>query len=43
MHRDKIVQIIEHCDPNNQGKQENLWMHKSKTLCPDGLNQKRIL
>ena len=42
-HRDMIVQIIDHCDPNDQEKRENLWIYKLKTLYPDGLNQKRSI
>ena len=40
---DMIVQIINHCDPNDQKKRENFGMHKLKTLYPGGLNQKRII
>ena len=35
---DMIVQIIDHCDPNDQEKRENIWIHKLKTLYLDGLN-----
>ena len=42
-HGDIIVQIIDHCDPKGQEKRENIWIHKLKTLYPDGLNQKRII
>ena len=35
--------MIGHCDPNDQEKHENFWMQKLKTLCPDGLNQKRSI
>ena len=42
-HGDMIVQIIDHCDPNDQEMRQNFWMHKLKTIYPDGLNQKRII
>ena len=29
---DMIVQIIDFCDPNDQEKPENFWMHKLRTL-----------
>ena len=37
-----IVQIIDVCDPNDQEKQENFWMHELRTLYPDGLHHKKI-
>ena len=37
-----IVQIIVFCDPNDQEKRENFWIHKLRTLYPDGLNHKKI-
>ena len=42
-HGDMIVQIIDHCDPNDQEQLENFWMLKLKTLYPDGSNQKGII
>ena len=42
-HKDMIVQIIDVCDPNYQEKQENFWMHKLRTLYPDGLNHKKLI
>ena len=41
-HNDMISQIIDFCDPNDQEKQENFWMHKLRTLYPNGLNHKKI-
>ena len=41
-HNDMIFQIIDFCDPNDQEKRENFWMHKLRTLYPDGLNHKKI-
>ena len=38
-----IVQIIDFCDPNHQEKRENFWMHKLRTLYPDGLNHKKLI
>ena len=35
-----IVQIIDFCAPNHQEK--NFWMHKLRTLYPDGINHKKI-
>ena len=37
-----MVQIIDFCDPKDQEKREDFWMHKLKTLYPKGLNMKRI-
>ena len=31
-HNDMIVQIIDFCDPNDQEKRENFWMHQLRTL-----------
>ena len=36
-----MVQIIDFCDPNDQEKREDFWMHKLRTLYPEGLNMKR--
>ena len=41
-HNDMIVQIIDFCDPNDQEKRENFWMHKLRTLYHHGLNHKKI-
>ena len=41
-HNDMIVQIIDFCDPNDQEKRENFWMHKLRTLYHDGLNHKKV-
>ena len=41
-HNDMIVQIIDFCGPNAQERRENFWMHKLRTLHPDGLNHKKI-
>ena len=37
-----IVQTIDFCDLNDQEKKESFWMHKLRTLYPDGLNHKKI-
>ena len=42
-HNDMIVQIIYFCDPNDQEKWENFWIHKLRTLYPDGLNHKKLI
>ena len=42
-HNDMIFQIIDFCDPNDQEKRENVWMHKLRTLYPDGLNHKKLI
>ena len=41
LYKDMMVQIIDFCDPNDQEKREDFWMHKL-TLHPEGLNMKRI-
>ena len=42
-HEDTKVQIIGHCDPNNQEDREDFWIFRLDTLHPKGLNQKRAL
>ena len=37
-----MVQITDFCDPNNQKKLEDFWMHKLRALYLEGLNIKRI-
>ena len=32
------VQLIDHCDPNNQEARENFWIFHLDTLHPKGLN-----
>ena len=41
-HKGMMVQIIYFCDPNNQGKREDFWMHKLRTIYPERLNIKII-
>ena len=36
------VQIIDHCDPQDQEKREFFWEHTLDTHYPKGLNIKRI-
>ena len=43
IHEDIKVQIIDHCDPNDQGAREDFWLIHLDTLHPKGLNQKRAL
>ena len=38
-----IVEIKDNCDAIDKEKQENFWIHKLKTLYPNGLNQERII
>ena len=42
-HENIKVQIIDHCDPNNQEAREDFWNSHLDTLHPKGLNQKRAL
>ena len=42
-HHDIKVQIIDHCDPNDQETREDFWIYHLDTLHPKGLNQKRAL
>ena len=37
-HNDIIGEIIDFCDPHDQEKRENFWIHKLRTLYPDGLS-----
>ena len=37
------VQIIGHCDPNDQEAREDFWMFYLDNLCLKDLNQKRAL
>ena len=38
-----MVQIIDLCDQEKrEGKREDFWMDKLRTLYPEGLNMKRI-
>ena len=42
-YKDLIVQIIDHCDPNDPEDREGLWIDKLDTMPPNGLNGKRAL
>ena len=42
-HEDIKVQIIGHCDPNDQEAREDFWIFHLDTLHSQGLNQKRVL
>ena len=42
-HEDIKVQIIGHCDPNDQEARKDFWIFHLDTLHSQGLNQKRIL
>ena len=42
-HKDIKVQMIGHCDPNNQEAREDFWIFYLDTLHPKGLNQKHAL
>ena len=42
-HEDIKVQIIGHCDPNDQEAREKFWIFHLDTLHPKDLNQKRAL
>ena len=43
IHEDIKVQIIDHCDPNDQEAREDFWIFHLDTLHPKGLNQKGSL
>ena len=38
----KDIVVIGFCDPNDQEKCEDFWIHKLQTLYPEGLNMKTI-
>ena len=42
-HKDISVQIIDHCDPNDQERQEDFSIYHLDTMFPKGLNQKKLL
>ena len=42
-HEDIKVQIIGHCDPNDQEDREDFWIFHLDTLHPKRLNQNRAL
>ena len=42
-HEDIKVQIIGHCDPNDQEARKDFWIFHLDILYSQGLNQKRIL
>ena len=37
-----MLQIIDFCDPNDQERREDVWIHKLRTFYGEGLNMKRI-
>ena len=41
-HEDIKVQIIGHCDPNDQEAKEDFWIFHLDTLHPKGLTLKRL-
>ena len=41
-YKDMMVQIIDFCCPHDQEKIEDFWIHKLRTLYPEGLNMKKI-
>ena len=42
-HEDVKVQIIGHCDSNDQEAREDFWIFYQDSLHPKGLHQKRAL
>ena len=42
-HKDISVQIIDHCDPNDQERREDFSIYHLDTMFPKGLNQKKLL
>ena len=39
-YKDISVQLIDHCDPNDQERREDFWIYHFDTMFPKGLNQK---
>ena len=37
-HKDILVQIIDHYDPNDQERREDFWIRHLNTMFPKGLN-----
>ena len=37
-HKDISIQIIDHCDPNDQERREDFWIYHLDTMFPKGLN-----
>ena len=42
-HKDISVQIIDHCDLNNEERREDFWIDQLDTMFPKGLDQKKLL
>ena len=42
-HEDIKVQVISHCDANEQGAREDFWIFHLDTLHPQGSNKKYVL
>ena len=42
-HQDFKVQVIGHCDPNDQEAREDFWIFHLDTLNAQDLNKKRVL
>ena len=42
-HNDISLQIIDHCDPNDQERREVFWIHHLDTMFPKCLNQRKLL
>ena len=40
-YEDISVQIIDHCDPNDQERREDFWIFHLDTMSPKGLNEKK--
>ena len=42
-HKDISVQIIGHCNSNDQETEEDFWIYHLSTMFPKGLNQTKLL
>ena len=42
-HKDIFVQVIDHCDSNDQERREDFWIYHLDAMFPKGLNQKKLL
>ena len=42
-HKDISIQIIDHCDPNDQKRREDFWIYHLHSMFPNGLNEKKLV
>ena len=41
-HKDISAPIIDHCNPNDQERREDFWIHHLSTMFQAGVNQKKL-